>query len=118
VGALPWLLFFWGCARSLGLVGAPNLRPGTVPLLQLLMAAVFCTGLATVAWNVGVSRLGIHAGGLWQNTVPVFAVLISLLFFDVTPLPEQWVGGAVVLAGVLYMQWQRLRGTVTNRRRA
>lgn len=43
--------------------------------------------------------------------VPVFAVLISLLFFGVQPLAEQLIGGAVVLAGVLYMQWQRARNT-------
>jgi drug/metabolite transporter (DMT)-like permease len=115
VGALPWLLFFWACARATGLAGPPNLQPGPVPLLQLGVAAVFCTGLATVAWNIGVSRLGIQSGGLWQNTVPVFAVLISLLFFGVPPLAEQLVGGAVVLAGVLYMQWQRLRGALTSR---
>ena len=95
--------------------GIADRIPGPLPLLQLGVAAVFCTGLATVAWNVGVSRLGIQSGGLWQNTVPVFAVLISLLFFGVPPLAEQLVGGAVVLAGVLYMQWQRLRGTLTSR---
>jgi drug/metabolite transporter (DMT)-like permease len=107
--ALPWLLLFWALARATGLAGAPNLSPAPVPLMQLLVAAVFCTALATVAWNTGVSRLGIQTGGLWQNTIPVFAVLISLLFFGVQPLAEQLIGGAVVLAGVLYMQWQRAR---------
>lgn len=109
IGALPWLLLFWALARATGLAGAPNLQPGTVPLVQLLVSAVFCTALATVAWNTGVNRLGIQTGGLWQNMVPVFAVLISLLFFGVQPLAEQLIGGAVVLAGVLYMQWQRVR---------
>ncbi|OGA99202.1 MAG: hypothetical protein A3E25_07785 [Burkholderiales bacterium RIFCSPHIGHO2_12_FULL_69_20] len=109
IGALPWLLLFWAGARATGLVGAPNLSPAPLPVMQLLVAAVFCTALATVAWNTGVSRLGIQTGGLWQNMVPVFAVLISLLFFGVQPLAEQLIGGAVVLAGVLYMQWQRAR---------
>ena len=109
VGALPWLLLFWALARWAGLAGEPNLQPGPVPLAQLLVAAVFCTALATVAWNTGVSRLGIQAGGLWQNTVPVFAVLIAMLLFGVQPIAEQLIGGAIVLAGVLYMQWQRLR---------
>ena len=113
VGALPWLLLFWAGARATGLVGPPNLQPAAGPVVQLLVAAVFCTALATVAWNTGVNRLGIQTGGLWQNMVPVFAVLISLLFFGVQPLPEQLIGGAVVLAGVLYMQWQRARGTRT-----
>jgi drug/metabolite transporter (DMT)-like permease len=107
VGALPWLFLFWALARATGLVGPPNLQPAPVPVLQLLVAAVFCTALATVGWNTGVNRLGIQTGGLWQNTVPVFAVLISMLFFGVQPLPEQLIGGAVVLAGVLYMQWAR-----------
>ncbi len=110
-GALPWLLLFWAGARAMNLVGPPNLNPAPAQLVQLLVAAVFCTGLATVAWNTGVNRLGIQTGGLWQNTVPVFAVLISLLFFGVQPLAEQLIGGAVVLAGVLYMQWQRARRT-------
>jgi drug/metabolite transporter (DMT)-like permease len=110
IGALPWLLLFWAGARASGLAGPPNLQPAPLPMLQLLGAAVFCTALATVAWNTGVNRLGIQTGGLWQNMVPVFAVLISLLFFGVQPLAEQLVGGAVVLAGVLYMQWQRSRG--------
>jgi len=107
IWALPWLFLFWALARAAGLAGAPNLHPPPLPVAQLLVAAVFCTALATVAWNTGVNRLGIQTGGLWQNTVPVFAVLISLLFFGVQPLAEQLIGGAVVLAGVLYMQWQR-----------
>ncbi len=111
VGALPWLLLCWAGARAIGLVGPPNLNPAPLQVAQLLVAAVFCTGLATVAWNIGVNRLGIQSGGLWQNTVPVFAVLIALLVFGVQPLAEQLVGGAVVLAGVLYMQWQRVRST-------
>lgn len=110
IGALPWLLLFWLLARALGLVGEPNLDPAPLPLVQLLVAAVFCTALATVAWNTGVNRLGIQTGGMWQNTVPVFAVLIGLLFFGVQPLAEQLVGGAIVLVGVLYMQWQRSPG--------
>ncbi len=115
IGALPWLFGFWALARLAGLVGAPNLAPAPLPVLQLLVAAVFCTALATVAWNTGVNRLGIQTGGMWQNTVPVFAVLISLLFFGVQPLAEQLIGGAVVLAGVLYMQWQRTRSMRATR---
>ena len=41
---------------------------------------------------------------------PVFAVLISLLFFGLQPLAEQLVGSAVVLAGVLCRKGQRAHG--------
>jgi hypothetical protein len=47
---------------------------------------------------------------MWQNMVPVFGVLISLTLLrrDTQPL-QQVVGRLVVLTGVLYMQWHRLR---------
>jgi drug/metabolite transporter (DMT)-like permease len=109
VGAVPWLFLFWVLARMLGLAGEPNLAPTPSAWTTLLIASVFCTALATVAWNMGVARLGISTGGMWQNMVPVFAVLISLAFFDVIPLPAQLMGGGVVMAGVLYMQWQKSR---------
>ena len=109
VGAIPWLLLFWAVARATGAVGEPYLAPTGRDLAYLVTTAVLCTALATVAWNVGVSRLGIAAGALWQNTVPVFAVLISLLAFGLVPTGSQVLGGAVVLAGVLWMQWHAVR---------
>lgn len=74
-----------------------------------MLTAVLSTAAGPVLWNVGVARLGVNAGMMWQNTVPVFAVLIAAIFFGVRPLPEQIVGGLVVMAGVLYMQWARMR---------
>jgi drug/metabolite transporter (DMT)-like permease len=109
LGAVPWLLLFWVLARIVGFVGEPNLNPTLSAWATLLIASLFCTALATVGWNMGVARLGVATGGMWQNMVPVFAVLISLIFFDVIPLPAQLIGGAVVMAGVLYMQWQKSR---------
>jgi len=110
--ALPWLLAFWLAARAGGLAGAPNLNPDAVSLAYLLITAILSTALSTVAWNIGVARLGIAVGGMWQNTVPVFAVLISLLVFGVVPSGAQVLGGAVVLAGVLWMQWHTVRSAL------
>jgi drug/metabolite transporter (DMT)-like permease len=110
LGAVPWLLASWAIARVAGWTGPPNLQPTAGALGILVFSAVFCTALATVAWNTGVARIGIAAGGLWQNTVPVFAVLSTLVLFGVVPTAGQVAGGGVVLAGVLYMQWHTLRG--------
>ena len=109
LGAVPWLLLFWAIARVAGLVGEPNLSPSPQGWALLVAGAVFSTALATVAWNMGVARLGVQTGGMWQNAVPVFAVLISLIFFGVEPRAEQILGGLLVMAGVLYMQWHKLR---------
>lgn len=107
LGAVPWLLLIWWAAWAAGLVGAPLLQPSPSDLAYLLMTAVLCSALATVAWNQGVARYGIQAGAIWQNAVPVFAVLLSLLLFGVQPSLAQVLGGAVVLCGVLWMQWHR-----------
>ncbi|MFN7643171.1 MAG: DMT family transporter [Burkholderiales bacterium] len=109
LGAIPWLLAVWGAARAAGLAPAPNLSPDAGTLASLVVSAVVCTALATVAWNTGVARLGIAAGGMWQNTIPVFAVLISLVGYGVVPTASQVLGGAVVLAGVAWMQRRSLR---------
>ena len=107
--ATPWLVLWWLVARVVGFSGPINLHPDATAIAYLLITAVFATALGGVMWNKGVARLGINAGMMWQNTVPVFAVLISLIFFGVMPLPEQVLGGVIVLAGVLYMQWHKLR---------
>ena len=109
VASIPWLLTFWAMARVLGWVGEPHLLPVGRDLAYLLTTAVLSTAVAMVAWNVGVARLGIATGALWQNAVPVFAVLISLVAFGVVPTGAQVLGGALVMAGVLYMQWHAMR---------
>jgi len=110
IGALPWLLAFFFLAQALGWAGPASLPMDSTAWTYFLLTAVFSTATGPVLWNVGVSRLGVNAGMMWQNTVPVFAVLIAAVFFGVTPLPEQIIGGLVVMAGVLYMQWARMRG--------
>ena len=107
--AIPWLGLFWLIARGLGVVGPPQLEPDARSIAYLLITAVLSTAISTVAWNIGVSRLGIAVGGLWQNTVPVFAVLLSFLLLGVVPTGAQIFGGAVVLCGVAIMQWHALR---------
>lgn len=109
MASVPWLLLFWALARAIGLVGPPNLSPSPQALTYLVVTAVCATALATLAWNTGVARLGVQVGALWQNMTPVFAVLISLLFFEVVPTTSQVIGGLVVLSGVLYLQWWKLK---------
>jgi drug/metabolite transporter (DMT)-like permease len=108
VAAVGWLFLFWGASRLAGLAGPPNLTPDAEAVLWLVFTAVFATGLGNFTWNIGVSRLGIAMGSLWQNAVPVFGVLIAVLF-GIRPQPEQIAGGVVVMVGVIYMQWRHLR---------
>ena len=104
-----WLLPCWALIRAAGIAPPPNLSPDAEALLWLGLTGTFSTALGGLLWNIGVSRVGLAAGVLWQNTVPVFGVLISMMFGFV-PTAGQVLGGALVLAGVLVMQWHRLRG--------
>jgi len=105
-GTVLWLALAWAAMRAVGAVDAPNLSPSPQAILWLLLTAVFASGLSVVAWNIGVSRVGLAAGSLWQNMVPVFAVLAAMLF-GILPTAGQVIGGLIVIAGVLYMQWRR-----------
>ncbi|MEZ5651961.1 MAG: DMT family transporter [Burkholderiaceae bacterium] len=112
-GAGLWAGFAWLVLAMLGQVPIPTELPAGLPLLWLMMTAVLATGMGVMLWNIGVSHLGLANGSLWQNMVPVFGVLVSLSF-GFWPLPSQLVGGAIVLAGVLWMQ----RVTLLRARRA
>lgn len=108
LGAAFWLLPCWALIRAAGIAPPANLSPDAEALLWLGLTGTFSTALGGLLWNVGVSRVGLAAGVLWQNAVPVFGVLISMMFGFV-PTGGQVLGGALVLAGVLVMQWQRFR---------
>jgi drug/metabolite transporter (DMT)-like permease len=109
LSAIFWSSVIWLLCRAVGIAGPPNLDPSAEAVLLLVGISVLATAVAGVSWNVGVSRLGIAAGSLWQNAVPVFAVLISMAF-GIYPTGQQILGGAIVMAGVAYMQWRRFRG--------
>jgi len=108
LGTAVWLALAWAGVHAMGMVGEPNLAPDARAITFLLATAIFSTALGGVAWNIGVNRVGLIAGALWQNTVPVFGVLIAMLFGFI-PTAAQILGGAVVIAGVLYMQWRKFR---------
>lgn len=75
---------------------------------QLLLVALFASGLGGYFWNVGASRLGVAIASLWVNLVPFFAVLWSMAY-GFMPNAYQIAGGLVALSGVVYMQWRKLR---------
>lgn len=107
VASLPWLVGAWLLVWQAGVVEAPRLDPDAEATALLLVTAIFATALSIFSWNMGVQRAGLAAGSLWQNMVPVFAVLVSMLY-GIYPSAQQIAGGIIVLGGVLYMQWRRL----------
>ena len=109
--------FGWMAVLSLVLVGLGwSASPFAVTdgwvWSQLLLVAVFASGMGAYLWNVGASRLGVAIASLWVNLVPFFAVLWSMTY-GFMPNAYQIAGGLVALSGVVYMQWRKLQ---TNKR--
>ncbi|WP_407275177.1 DMT family transporter [Halothiobacillus sp. DCM-1] len=66
----------------------------------MIVMIVFGTVLAYLFWNTGIAALGAGRTALFMNLVPVFAML-SAMGFGQMPTPGQWLGGAIVFAGLL-----------------
>ena len=105
-----------GIGMAAGLVGTRADLSGP-SLAMIAYLAVTSNGLALVLWSNGVKVLGVTVASLFSNTIPVIAVAIAFLVFDRPPLPLELVGGAIVIAGVLYGQLagRRPRGAGVGR---
>ncbi|MBX6322895.1 MAG: EamA family transporter [Rhodospirillaceae bacterium] len=99
-----------------GVSGAWRLRIGlgADTLLLLVYAGALPIGLGNVLWHHGVSRIGIGIAAMYNNLVPVSAVLVSLAG-GVAPTAGQLAGGAIIVAGVLYAQVVALRAERARR---
>jgi drug/metabolite transporter (DMT)-like permease len=78
--AVPWKV--WGALAYLGIVG---------------------TVVAFVWYYDGIRRIGPTRTSIFNNLVPVFAVLFSVLILQEQVSWYTWLGGAMVIGGVLFV---------------
>lgn len=76
---------------------------------MLLWVGVGGAAIAVVLWNYGVRHVGVPVATLYSNLAPVFAVIVSALFFGASITLQQVAGGILILAGVVRMQWLALQ---------
>lgn len=108
LSAMGWSIVLAVILVAAGGASSPFLEADPWIWSQLLLVAVFASGLGGYFWNVGASRLGVAVASLWVNLVPFFAVLWSMAYGFVPNL-YQIAGGLVALSGVVYMQWRKLQ---------
>ncbi len=87
-----------------------GVSPGMVDLSTPSIALVVAIGLSSTAmavtfWLYGVARLGVTVGAVYGNLVPLVAVLSSAAL-GIAPKPLELVGGAIVIAGVVVVQFR------------
>lgn len=121
-GSLPvtaWTL--WVGTLILVVIGVPDLWSlswGAVPLVAgwgaVFFAGAFAVALSYMIWYRGVQRLGSTRTATYSNAVPVVALVTAWWLLGELPTPLQWIGAAIVLAGVLLT---RLSGGVPETRK-
>mgnify|MGYP003627294282 CR=1 FL=1 len=76
-------------------------------LLVLGYVAIFPSVLAYFFWNYGVEKLGAPSAGLFVYLMPVFGMILSMLFLNEQPALFHLFGFVLVLAGMLLATHRR-----------
>jgi len=101
-----------GLYAVVGVAGATGLAEFRLDLswepVLLVLAAGASVAVGNVLWHYGVSRVGVTLAAMYGNLIPVVAAAIAL-WAGTPPTAPQLVGGAVIIAGVLYAQTMALR---------
>src|SRR5262245_35890866 len=96
---MPLLVAF--CAVT----GLADIRIDTDPasLLMVAYTGLVSNGLGNLLWFYGCSQVGVPVASLYQNLIPIAAVLVALAFGR-EPGWAQIAGGFIILGGVFYAQ--------------
>lgn len=110
-------------ATALGLTGLVGLLPMAFGTADVVIAGSvlpwyvplggLCLVAAAVAYATGIAatrRLGSKLAGFVGLTEVVFSVLFAWVLIDELPLPVQLAGGVLIVAGVLAVRYDELRG--------
>jgi drug/metabolite transporter (DMT)-like permease len=73
----------------------------------ILYVAIFPSVLAFLLWNRGVIQIGPGRTGTLMYLMPFFGAALSLLFLDEKIQLYQLAGGALVLGGVIVLNWRQ-----------
>jgi drug/metabolite transporter (DMT)-like permease len=104
-----WLWAIYGIGMGLGLSAPPSAAISTLTILELIWLGIGPTALGVLLWNNGIAKLNVSVAALYVNLAPVFAVIISVVALGSQTTAMQLLGGAIVLASVVYMQLYGLR---------
>lgn len=79
--------------------GAPPLHMSSVAWAGIVGQGLLSTFLATVAWNVGATRVGSAAAGVFINIEPLVGSVLGIGFFGDPAGATILIGGAMIIAG-------------------
>lgn len=88
--------------------GGFEVNPSTLGAIGY--TAVFASLVAFWGWNSGVRAVGAARASMMNYLMPVFTALLGWLLLDERLEHYHWVGGALILAGLLLPSLMRRRG--------
>lgn len=115
-GALPltsWTL--WVGTVGLVALGAPSLaRMDLSAVSPMAWAAVAYAGVLAIAvayllWNYGVEHLGSARTAVFQNLVPIVALITAFLWLGEKPSMLQMIGATIIIGGIWCARVARTR---------
>jgi len=68
---------------------------------MLIFLGIFCSVIAFLLYNYGLRSISSSSAVMLMNFVPVFGVLFSILFLHEKVLVNQFIGGIVIILGVM-----------------
>jgi len=93
--------FFLLPAASLELAAHPADLWRAEVLLAFLYLGIFPSFLSFLLWNRSIRTFGPSRASLVYNALPLFAVILSVIFLGETLASYQMIGGAAIIAGVI-----------------
>ncbi len=107
MGVTPEELSFFTFALSLPVLGVVAVtqgplvaQPGLASIGAVVWLGLVTSTAAFLALNAGIRRGAVARGSVHLLVIPLVSALVSWGFFRTTMSPIQWLGGALVLAGI------------------
>lgn len=85
--------------------------PTALSTALMLYLGIFCSVIAYLLYNFGLRRLSSSTSVALMNLVPIFGVLFSVLILGESVSARQFIGGAIVLVGVMLSVRQNKDGS-------
>jgi drug/metabolite transporter (DMT)-like permease len=78
--------------------------PGNWTLFMILLAAILLPVLGRATYMESLKRINISRAALISTTTPLFTALFAFLILSSFPMPIEWLGGALIVAGVMVIK--------------
>jgi drug/metabolite transporter (DMT)-like permease len=83
------------------------IRPDAIGWLAILYTGTIPSLVSQILWVKGVELIGSNRAGLFMNAIPIFGILLSLVFLGEPLQTFHLVAMAMVMAGIWIAEWGR-----------